>query len=98
MNICEPTLNPVISKLPKMLIGNSQNGVWTGFGSEYYPNEDVAPPGESWHLTLCVNYVERGKPVFLPFWGKQTVRNAVRSAGIGGRKKRRPSHNRSDRS
>ena len=58
---------------------------------------DQVRSAESRHLTRCTQQAEPGNPVLSPFGGKRVVRQADGGAGMGGRKKRRPSCNGVDR-
>ncbi len=58
---------------------------------------DHGHPADSRRLTRCTRQAELGNPVLSPRRGKRAARQADGGAGMGGRKKRRPSCNGVDR-
>lgn len=98
VNVCESALNLVSCKVPKMLSGTDQNGTWGGLRACHSRSEDFEPTGEkpapNLPSLLTWNTVS---PYPCPAMGRQTARNAVGDAGMGGRRKRMPRCNGADR-
>jgi hypothetical protein len=67
VNKCESLINVVSSDKRKRLSRLNQNGKWSGTGALTSPVADVAPPAEKRDLTDSVVFIERGKPVTLPY-------------------------------
>jgi hypothetical protein len=102
VNISEPLLNVVIPNKPKMLRVSTRNhrlgpkGTRSGVVVANSTTADDAPPANRRDLTPSGTHTERVKLIVLPL-GKQAARQADRTVGKGGWKKRRPACNGLDR-
>ena len=83
-----------------MLSGLSQNGKGSGMDAPNSSIADDAPPAERQNLTHTVTGTERGKPVGLPGFARESEPQGtlISPAGIGWWKKRKPACNGQDRS
>lgn len=89
VNICESVIKAVTRNKCKWLIHLNQNGMGTGWESLHtQPTQSTRSPVESRHLTQCYLSCGTRKPCIAPVMGKQSVKIAYGSAGLGCRKKR----------
>jgi hypothetical protein len=63
VNICESLINIVSTNKPKMLIGLSQNGMWSSTDATKSSAADDAPPVKRRDLTHSGTHSEQGKPL-----------------------------------
>jgi hypothetical protein len=66
VNICESLINTVSTNKPKILIGLSQKGMWSGADATKSSAADEVPPVKRRDLTHSGTHTEQGKPTSLP--------------------------------